>query len=484
MDNPYQLAAALAEAGKLEASWKILGEILNNNPDDLQGLVTGSYVLLRMGALPQAYHFARAATKIAPQEDAAWTNLGHAASQLWLVDEAEQCYLKALKCCRTKESQKILWLNLSALYLDNGQFDKSEQLTRKLLEFEPTRASALANLGFCQLARREWAEGWKNYRHTIGSIWRSKVRYKDEPEWDGSPGKNVVLYADQGLGDEILFASMIPDAAKACKKVILDCDGRLQGLFKRSFPQIKVYGTRVREEKWALEDREIDASLPLGQIGEFFRNSDEDFPGTAYLKACPDRMKMWRALFKDKDKPVIGIAWTGGVPKTGQRMRHCGLEEWLPLFNAVDAHWVCLQYKDAQSEIAAFLSKHPYVDLIQYPWATLTSDYDDTAALVASLDAVIGVPTSVIHLSGALGIKTFAMKAKISCWKYEAGLPFHPATLIEHRGTWKQTIQALIPQVKDHCASLSGMTPGSLSPTTFFSIPSSGTVPGPSALHR
>lgn len=233
MDNPYAIAAALAENGKMEAAWKIIGSILNDNPNDVRGLVTGSYIMQRLGCLPQAYHFARRASEIAPNEDSTWTNLGHAASQMWLIDEAERYYRRGLSVSKTTENRDVLWTNLCGLYIDTGNFEKAEVYARKLLEHDAARDTALANLGFCQLARRDWAEGWKNYRHTIGSPWRKRVKYKDEPEWDGSPGKSVVIYADQGLGDEITFASMLPDAAKRCKKLILDCDGRLEGLFRQ-----------------------------------------------------------------------------------------------------------------------------------------------------------------------------------------------------------------------------------------------------------
>lgn len=482
MDSPYHIAKDLAEHGQTELAWKLIDKLLIENPLDVQALTMASFLMYKLGGLTQAYHFARAATQLVPENAAAWTNFGHAASKLWLIDEAERYYQRALKLSKTQFDFTVLWINLSALALDNGQFEKALEYVRKVLAVDPTHKSALTNLGFCQLALRDW-RGWEGYHGTIGSDWRQKVQYKGEPEWDGSLGKVVALYADQGLGDEILFASMIPDAVKVCRKLILDCDGRLAKLFARSFPQVKVYGTRVKEEKWAKEDRNIEASLPLGQIGEFFRLSDESFPRTPYLIPCPDRVKQWKALLAEKCKPCIGIAWTGGVSKTGQRERRCDLPNWLPLFEAIDAHFVCLQYKDVQKEIDAFLEQHPSVELTQYPWGTLTADYDDTAALVASLDAVIGVPTSVIHLSGAIGTKTFAMKSKSSCWKYHAGLPFHPATLIEYQGSWIKTIQAAVPLVLKHCGSSSAMTHASRLPITSFNTRSSATPADSLPLH-
>lgn len=418
LPDPYKQAADLGEQGKLEHAWKIINKMLIENPLDGRALVTGSYIMRRLGCLPQAYHLARAATHMLPKDSAGWTNLGHAAGEMWLNEESERCYRKAITLARDGEHLKILWLNLSALYIDNGRFAEAEKLTRKILEKEPGHKSALANLGFCQLAQRKW-EGWRNYHNTIGSEWRTKIQYGEEPEWDGSPGKTVVLYGDQGLGDEISFASMVPDALGICKKLIIDCDARLEGLFRRSFPEAKVYGTRTAKDgKWAKEDWQIDASLPLGQIGEFFRLKDEDFPGTPYLVPDPDRVAMWKGLFAQKRKPVIGIAWTGGIPKTNSRNRRLGLSDFLPVFNAVDAHYVSLQYKDASGEISGFHREHPRVDLKQYAFATLSQDYDDTAALIASLDYVLCIQTAVAHTAGALGTPVSVLLPVATQWRY------------------------------------------------------------------
>lgn len=473
----------MSEGAAPEKAWKLCNQMLIEDPKDVRALMAASFIMRRMGWLPQAYHFGRSASQLAPHEPVGWINFGHACSEMWLIEEAERYYQTALKLSKSDVNVKACLLNLGALYVDNGLYERGITITRKLLEMEPTHEKALSNLGLCKLSFRDWS-GWVEYHKLIGCPWRPRVVYKDEPEWDGEPGKKVVIYAEQGIGDEVLFASVIPDAARVCKKLIFDCDGRLQGLFRRSFPHITVYGTRVKDEKWAKEDWDFDASLPIGQLGEFFRRSDESFPREPYLTACPVRTAQWGALFTLRAEPVIGIAWTGGTPKNGQRIRRASLDDFLPLFRSVKAHFVCLQYQDASDEIAAFLKKHPDIDLVQYPWATLTSDYDDTAGLVASLDAVVGVPTSVIHLAGALGTPTFAMKASASCWKYQSGLPFHPATIIEWNESWKQTIKDATGLIQAHLGCSSATTPGSPSPTTFFSIPSSVTQAVRSALPR
>lgn len=453
MDDLYLTAKELSEHGKTELAWKLMERLLTENPSDVRALIMGSWLANKLGKFVEAYLYAKVATDLAPKDASAWTNLGHAASKLWLIEEAEHDYHRALQLSQTQHDFTVLWVNLGALYIDTGRFDKALTYVRKVLDVEPTHKNALTNLGFCQLALRNW-EGWKGYHGTIGTDWRKKVIYNGEPEWDGTPGKVVALYADQGLGDEISFASMIPDAAQICRKLILDCDGRLAGLFARSFPDVRVYGTRVRDEKWAKEDRDLEASLPLGQIGEFFRTTGESFPGTPYLVPCPHRVKQWKSLFADKGKPVIGIAWTGGVPKNNARNRRIALTDLLPVFE-LDAHFVSLQYKDAQKEIAAFRVDNPAVDLVQYPWATLTDDYDDTAALIAACDYVLCIQTAVAHTAGALGIPVTVLLPTATTWRYglkHDTIPWYRSLRIirqSQAGSWSHDIERARDQLTD-----------------------------------
>jgi ADP-heptose:LPS heptosyltransferase len=153
-------------------------------------------------------------------------------------------------------------------------------------------------------------------------------------------------------------------------------------------------------------------------LGGMFRNAPEDFPGTPYLKADPDRVAMWEGLWAKQRKPIIGIAWTGGVPWTAARYRQMTLDELLPVFRSMDAVWVSLQYKDASKEIAEFKARHPEIDIRQYPWGTLTKDYDDTAALVESLDCVVSMQTAVIHLAGGLGVPCLCLVNTCGQWRY------------------------------------------------------------------
>lgn len=435
----------------MDKAWKITKQFLTDDPNDVRALVTASFLMRRAQQLPAAYHFAKASTQIRPTDAATWINLGHVAAELWLTEEAEAAYHTALKCSNIHAHglKNSVRLNLSALYIDCGRYAEAYPHAMAVHTDDPQSPGARANVGFCQLATRDWS-GWTNYRATIGSEWRPRTQYKDEPEWDGTPHQTIVLYGEQGLGDEISFASMLPDAVAHCHRVILDCDPRLSGLFRRSFPAVRVYGTRMAQSgQWDLADRAFDASLPIGQIGEYFRTSKDRFPGTPYLVPCPDRVTQWKALFATQRKPIIGIAWRGGVPKSNARNRQLMLDQFMPVFESLDAHYVSLQYKDAAKEIAEFKARHPQVDLVQYPWGTLTHDYDDTAALIASCDAVICIQTAVAHTAGALGVPVHVLVPVASQWRYGTAhdhIPWYRSLKVirqKTHGTWTHEIKRL-----------------------------------------
>lgn len=435
-----ETAQRLAEQGNLEGAWKACEESLNEDPENHHAMILASFLLEKKNSPSISYHISKRLTQMFPLEAAGWTNLGRCCDILWRMDESISAYENALQTARSDKARCTVWLNMAAVYLQLSNWNQARYCSQNSLRIEPENRKARHNLGLCQLANREWEDGWKNYKYSLGSGNRTAFSYVGESEWDGAPGKTVVVYGEQGLGDEICFASMFKDLIGTSKKVIIECDKRLATLFERSFPEASVYGTRTQKSlNWRDEDRNIDASVSSGSLGSYFRNTDDSFKSGKYLYPDQDKHIMWKGLFESKKKPVIGIAWTGGVPSTAQHVRSLKLEQLLPVLKSVDAHWVSLQYKNASEEINALHENHG-VRVHQYPFGTLVSDYDDTAAMVSALDAVVSVPTSVVHLAGALGVHCISMKALTSCWKFESGLLFHPEVQLINNIGWDATI--------------------------------------------
>jgi hypothetical protein len=412
-------ARTLVEAREYDDAFDVVNQMLMDDPNNVPALIQASSILDRAKRLTTAYQFAKRAVDLAPGLSAAWTNFGRLSEELYQLADAEAAYKTAIQLSRKSNTLALNMNNLASYYATVGKWQLAEKTAKDCLAIEPENNKAKSNLGIAQLAQHKWKEGWPNYGAMIGSEYRRLVKYRDEPEWDGTHGKTVVVYGEQGLGDELSFASMIPDAIKVCKKVIIDCDHRLEGIFRRSFPKAKVYGTRWEQSvEWDAEDQNPDYSISIGQLGKFFRNDDKDFTGEPYLVPDKERHIMWREYFKTKGKPVIGIAWSGGLDWTGGRYRKWKLSQLQPIFDAVDAHWVSLQYKDSTQEIKAFKG----AEIHEYKFATQSKDYDDTAALVSACDIVICMQTSVGHLSAALGIPTWAfVNTMAPQWRYGEG---------------------------------------------------------------
>lgn len=400
--------------------------LLDKNPDDHLALLLMGAIYVKAERYGLAVNVFRRVVDLKPRAEA-WSHLGLAYMGL----KHEQSRYALQKAWDLKPSA-VNAANMACQCLNDQQYRKAVEWAEKALKLNPDNTSAKTTHGMANLALGNWAEGWKGYAHSLGGPFRKETQYQDEPKWDGTPGKTLMVYGEQGLGDEIMYASCVPDACEQ-NTVVLECDARLAGLFKRSFPQATVYGTRRLDADW-LDNHKLDARCAIGDLPRFYRNNRADFPGKPYLTADPERRIQWKALLDSFGKKKIGLAWSGGSRHNNPEARAMGLEAFRPLIETVDATYVSLQYKDATAEIEAsgLPVKH---------WQRMNShDYDDTAALVAELDMVITVPTTVIHLAGGLGIPCHCLTPHVMDWNFQQDMPWYDSVELirkDEKETWE-----------------------------------------------
>ncbi|HYR34323.1 MAG TPA: tetratricopeptide repeat protein [Burkholderiales bacterium] len=318
-----------------------------------------------------------------------------------------------------------------------GRLEEAEAYAGRALAIDPNDAVAHQNLGVTLLKRSSFANGWDHYE------WRAKV---DElasvysrfpyPAWDGGSvaGKSVLVYAEQGLGDEIMFASCIPDLMRQARHVVLECDPRLGPLFSRSFPGCAVFAReRTETNAWTRSlEPQPDFQVPVGSLPRHFRRRPEDFPAHAgYLRADPANVERWRTRLQSMaGGPKLGLSWRGGLVKTGRVRRSLDLAQLLAILSTAGASFVSLQYGDVRDELASFERRHG-IRILHEPQAI--DDYDETAALVSALDGVISVCTSIVHLTGALGHPVLVMAPYSPEWRYGMSsetMPWYPSARI------------------------------------------------------
>lgn len=303
---------------------------------------------------------------------------------------------------------------------DRGQYETARACYEAILARVPQHPHARFTRGLLALLQGDFARGWDGYEVRFLTD-ESPRRGFLLPDWDGSPiAGGLLMYAEQGVGDELMFASCVPDAAAFCGSGVLECDLRLAPLFTRSFPRVKVIGAdRSAPPGWMTSVNDLTAQIAIGSLPRYFRRGRDAFPTRpAYLRADPDRVEYWRSRLRTIGPgPYLGISWRGGIGKTKQSVRSIPLEAWQPVLRALKGTWVCLQYdvRDGEGATGAALAGGVFAT-----WPQTLFDLDDTAALVCALDGVVSVCTALVHLAGALGQRAWVLVPSAPEWRYGA----------------------------------------------------------------
>ena len=331
--------------------------------------------------------------------------------------------------CRLTPNEPTSKVNKSSMFVSSGNPQKAIEILEEEGVIGDEDYDAKWNLGLAKLEIGDYETGFSLYQNGLLSGKRADRTYigGEIPKWDGSPNKKIILYGEQGIGDEILFAEVIPDILKT-NQVILDCHDRLQKIFRESFPEARCYGTRKRDRVEWIKFENPEAYLDVVGAMSLYRKKREDYSGKPYLKANERLVEAYAEKLKGLGpKKKVGISWVGGSLETGRLYRELKLEHWEPLFKYHDQiDFISLQYtQDAQSEIDLMTERS---EATLHHWQHTVDDYDHTAALLMNLDLVVTVPQSVVHLAGALGVPCLQICPIQSMWQcgtYGEDAPFY-----------------------------------------------------------
>lgn len=390
--------AALARGDKADAI-VCFDAAVADDPTDWESIAFLASMHFDADRLGHAYTLGRIAANLHPSPET-YSDLARVHTRFGEWDKA----LEWLEAAHAMDPLHAPTINNAGMALINlGRHDEALEWFERCPEYRPDIEK---NKAFVHLMRQDWAEGWRCYDLGIGSAGREK-RHENLIPFFGGEAQRLVIYGEQGIGDEILFASCIPDVKG---DVIIETMPRLVGLFRRSFPWARVYGTRYEDPWWYAEEKPRNA-ISVAALPGLFRRAQEDFPGEPYLVACGARRAMMRGLMDPLPrKKKIGIAWTGGSNAFDKESRSIDIHALVKAFEGVDAELVSLEH--TPTEDVRMLGVHAF------PFITnREQDYDWTAALVAELDLVVSVPTAVAHLSGALGKKALVMLNDPPQWR-------------------------------------------------------------------
>ncbi|CAO3440014.1 tetratricopeptide repeat protein [Azospirillum endophyticum] len=339
----------------------------------------------------------RHALRLDPGDATALTNLGVVLKETGRIAEAEAAHLEAL---RLAPGDAETMVNLALLREAQGRGGEAEALYGQALTHAPGFALARWNLALRRLGRGRLTEGWDGYEARFASRRVSAGRSFALPAWDGSPGQRVLVWREQGLGDELMFGTALPDLAARLgpERMVVEVDARLTGLVGRALP-----GVTVRAETAGPTD--ADAHLPMGSLPRLLRPTLADFPTRpSWLAPDPVRLADWRDRLAALGPGLrIGICW-GSQNVLGERkVSYTELADWAPLLTLPGLIPVTLQYDGREAEIAAVEAE---LGLRIHRWTDtdLKNDLEGVAALIAGLDLVVTVASSVGEMAGALGV--------------------------------------------------------------------------------
>jgi len=478
---PIHEAAALHRAGRLAEAAALYSKILKKNPRDpdalhLLGLslhqqgntkdglawvvkalqvrddfpdahANATIMAADLGELKVAEHHAR--KTLAYRKNAAtYTNLGRLLRAQERYDEALAAFRAAHECNPRDAEGYISYARALRMTNDMPAMLAVAEAGLKISPDHPTLHLLASEAHFGVGALKA---GWHAYQNRFRSLEnRTPPKPYAIPMWQGEnlSGRTLLIWAEQGPGDEIMYASMYADAVAQAGRCIIQCTPRLAPLMQRSFPDVLIFDRDLKPEECA----GIDFQIPAASLGEWLRASRDSFPASpGYLKADLELRTTLRQryLSGNKDGVLVGIAWRS-ANTTNAADKSLNLLEWGPILNVPGVTFVNLQYGDCALEVSE-ASRGFGVPIIHDTLVDPLKDMDAFAAQVAAMDLVVSSSNTAAHVAGALGVPTVCIlpysldHGRRWYWLAENGrTPWYPSLrlLMQRRpGQWLDVVR-------------------------------------------
>jgi len=449
------LGAVLQALGKHDDAREIYRAALRLAPNNAGAVVNLGTVEQSVGNLAGAIALYRRATELDPAHALAWQNLGLAldrqgdgpaaltalakaaaaapgdaephynmgvvAHRLGALADAAAHYAAAV---RLRPGHFRALTNLGTVERDRERYDAALAAYDAALAADANCHEARFNRALALLTVGRLDEGFAEYERRWDSpTFPWKRRPYPQPPWRGqrppAPDAALTIWAEQGVGDEVMFASFVPAAVATGWRCIVECDRRLVPLYARSFPRAIVV-PRLNPPDPAGLAAEVTAQVAVGSLPYFLRGkAPTGAAAQSYLRPDAQRRGELRARYAAaRSGPLIGISWRSGNKDVGT-LRSAALERWGPIFALPGVRFVNLQYGDCRVDLAAARAVHG-IDILHDESVDPLADLDAFAAQIAALDFVVSIDNSTVHFAGALGIPTLTLLTTAAEWRWGA----------------------------------------------------------------
>ena len=407
------------------------------------------------GQIDPAIEHLRRAVALDPQMPAAQINL---AALLEKADRLKEALIASRRAVDIAPGHAVAHYNLARVQQSLGEIDSAIATYSKTAQLDKKFALAYTNRGCCHLLNGNYASGWSDYEWRLATP-QCKVTSYPQPRWNGSPlpQGTLLVHGEQGIGDEIQFASCVPDIVPLVKQSVLVCDPRIARLMARSFPAVVIIAhDRQANPAPPKLPMPFDAQIPSGSLPMHVRPSLDHFPRRKqFLLADPTQKRAWRKRYETLGSGLkIGFSWRGGGTWEERRKRTTTLDQWRELLSVHGVQFINLQYGQVADEIAGL--RQSGIELHHFDDADPLGDLDLFAAKVAALDLVISVGNATVHLAGALGMPTWCLVPAVPQWRWkiqDKTTPWYPSVHIIRQlrtDDWNSAIVPAAAKLRDH----------------------------------
>lgn len=387
-----------------EEAEKLNALFIELEPLNPLGYVNRATALRKLDRFEEAVDLLQQVMPLIPDSSDLWNVLGSVVNMRDNLDAAMPFYDEALRL--DPKAWKTM-NNIARALNDLGRYEEAVPYASSALKTSPDNDPTVGfGLAMAQLGAGHLPAAWDSYACRLDKRRQDAIRYALEvPHLAGQSlkGKKVIVVPEQGVGDEILFLSALPDLLEEADEVAVGCDRRLVDIIQRSFPKVKQVA--AYSDKWLeayrirfLADipdngRGYDGYVVMGDLFGAYRPSVEDFSKTPEGFFVPDAAKVdeFRDWLSGLDGNLkVGICWRSGLLKAERNFWYAELARWEPVLKTKGVTFVNLQYGDCEEELAEFKEAFG-VEIISYPDLNLKDDLDDAAALTKALDLVISI---------------------------------------------------------------------------------------------
>jgi tetratricopeptide (TPR) repeat protein/ADP-heptose:LPS heptosyltransferase len=409
----FGLAKAQYEEGQLEAALENCKATNATRPDLEEVFDMMGTIQLALGDLDAALVSFKKVLTINPNSKRAHNNLGVAYYKLGDLDASIEAHKISV---RVNPDSSLCHFNLASMFKHANDVNSAIECYDRAIQLEPDYVKAHWNLAVSHLYNKNFQEGWAKYEWRWKALPNMEFLQTYKQIWNGEKNKCVFLWAEQGIGDEIMFSSIIPELGVLCARLIIQVDDRLIPLFRRSFPNDIDFRPRTSR----VPETEYDYHIPIGSLPRFFRQSAKDFEAISrgWLAASQFKTNELREkLTKDGSERIIGISWNSTKPREGAEHKVISLTQLAKKLHAPKTKLVNLQYGDVRNELLE-LKEKTNIEVAQLHEINNRDDIDGLASLIMACDKVVSISNATIHLAGALGKKSDVLIAFSGDWRW------------------------------------------------------------------